>query len=271
MQIIRTAPVASLSSVWEPPRPRAILNWPLPEQGLANRLLLRTLALLARRQVLRLYGIEHILPDRDPFILAMNHSTRTEAALVPALLFLRRGGRLIHLLADWNFRLIPGIGLLYRRAQAVTVTRKSARPRLLNVFKPLYRHPLPPLEQARGHLLLRRSVGIFPEGTVNRHPARLLAGRAGAARLSLETGVPVVPLGIRFPGLRRAEPITDRAAMEVHIGAPLRPPRCGSSSVSPRGVRAWHAAIMSEISRLSGKTWSPPGQLAGLGNGDAPR
>ena len=272
MQNIRTAPAGSPStSGWEPPRPLAILRWPIPEQGLVNRLLVRAFALLARRQVARFHGIEHILPDRDPFILAINHSTRTEAVLVPALLFLRRGGRLIHLLADWNFRLIPGIGPLYRRAETVTVTRKPARPRFLNLFKPLYRHPLTPLEQARAYLLRRRSVAIFPEGTVNRHPSRLLRGRAGAAQLSLETGVPVVPVGIRFPGLRHGQAITDGAAMEVHIGAPLRPPPCCSSAVSPQDVRAWHAAVMNEISRLSGKTWNPPGHLGTPENGHAPR
>jgi 1-acyl-sn-glycerol-3-phosphate acyltransferase len=262
MQLIRAALEHALASpstaAWEPPHPLAILSWPLPEQGLVNRLLVRAFALLARRQVVRLHGIEHVLPDRDPFILAMNHSTRSEVVLVPALLFLRRGGRLIHLLADWNSRLIPGVGLLFRRAEAVTVTRKSARPRLLNILKPLYRHPLPPLEQARAYLLRGRSVGIFPEGTVNRRPGRLLAGRAGAARLSLETGVPVVPLGIRFPDMAGAERITERAMMEVQIGAPLRPPPCRSAAVAPREVRAWHATVMGEISRLSGKAWNPP-------------
>jgi 1-acyl-sn-glycerol-3-phosphate acyltransferase len=234
------------------------LHWPLPEQGFGNRLLVRALALLARRQVACLSGIEHILPERDPFILAMNHTTRSEAVLVPTLLFLRRGGRLIHLIGDWNFRLIPGLGLIYRRAEAVTVTRKSARPRILNFFKPFYEHPVPALEQARAYLSRGRSIGIFPEGTVNREPDRLLRGRLGAARLSLETRVPIVPAGIRFPALRSGERIGDRAAMEVHIGAPLNPPPCRCAVAQAREVRAWHAAMMRELARLSGKAWHPP-------------
>jgi hypothetical protein len=47
--------------------------------------------------------------------------------------------------------------------------------------------------RARVCLALGRSVGIFPEGTVNRDPHRLLAGRRSAALLSLERRVPVVP------------------------------------------------------------------------------
>jgi 1-acyl-sn-glycerol-3-phosphate acyltransferase len=250
--------VMASGSKWEPPAPRDILHWPLPHQGLGNRLLIRTAALLARRQVVGLEGAEHILAERDPFILALSHSTRTETFLVPTLLFLRRGGRLIHFLADWNFRLIPGVGLIYRRAGAVTVMRKSARPRFLNLLKPLYRQPLPALEQARAHLLGGRSVGIYPEGTVNRDPRRLLAGRGGAARLSLETCAPIVPVGIRFPSAADGAPISDRATMEVRIGAPLRPPHRRPMRATPGEVRAWHAVVMREISRLSGKAWPGP-------------
>jgi 1-acyl-sn-glycerol-3-phosphate acyltransferase len=266
---IMTVVVAS-GSKWEPPAPRDIWHWPLPHQALGNRLLIRATALLARRQVVGLEGVEHILPDRDPFILALSHSTRTETFLVPTLLFLRRGGRLIHFLADWNFRLIPGVGLIYRRAGAVTVTRKSARPRCLNLLKPLYRHPLPALEQARALLLSGRSVGIYPEGTVNRNPSRLLAGRGGAARLSLETGAPIVPVGIRFPGAPADAPISDHAAMDVHIGVPLPPPTRAQGSATPREVRAWHAVVMREISRLSGKAWrgatAPDPPVGEIGN-----
>jgi 1-acyl-sn-glycerol-3-phosphate acyltransferase len=268
------AAAAASTSVWRPPAARDILHWPLPEQGLGNRLLVRAFALLARRQVVCLYGIEHILPERDPFILAMNHSTRSEVVLVPTLLFLRRGGRLIHLIGDWNFRLIPGLGLIYRRAGAVSVTRKPARPRILNLFKPLFEHPVPALEQARTYLSRGRSIGIFPEGTVNREPGRLLRGRAGAARLSLETRVPIVPAGIRFPAPRPGERIGDRAAMEVHIGAPLDPPPCASAVAGPREVRAWHATMMREIARLSGKDWlasaPPPNREAKLEGSHAP-
>jgi 1-acyl-sn-glycerol-3-phosphate acyltransferase len=244
--------------LWQPPAPREILRWPLPYRGMVDRWLVRGLALLARRQVLSVRGLEHVRRALDPFILAISHSTRREALLVPALLVLHRGGRLIHFLADWNFRLIPGVGLIYRRGGAITVTRKPARPAILNVLKPLYRHPVPALECARSHLGAGRSVGIFPEGTVNRDPRRLLPGRAGSARLSLQAGVPVVPVGVRFPGSEPALPIPDHAPMELHIGTPLDPARAGGAEPDMSEVRTWHAVIMTEIARLSGKSWAPP-------------
>lgn len=235
-----------------------ILGHPLPHLHLRDRLLLRTLALLARRQILEVHGLHHVRAAADPFILASNHSMRLESLLVPAALCLHRGGRIIHFLADWNFRLIPGIGYIYRRAQVVTVTRKSARPRFLNVLKPLYEQGASPHERARRHLAAGRSIGIFPEGQVNRDPDRMLRGRRGAARLSLETGAPVVPMGIRFPRHEPGSPIHDHAMMELVIGAPLVPPTSACGNLAPDAVADWHAAIMSEIARLSGKHWSPP-------------
>lgn len=239
-------------SIWEPPAPVELARWPLPDRGALDGLLVRTLALLARRHVLAIRGLEHVQPARDPFILALNHSTMIESLAVPALLVLHRGGRLIHFLADWNYRLIPGVGLIYRRAETISVTRKPARPRILNTLKPLYEHPLTALDRARLQLAIGRSIGIFPEGKVNRDPRRLLPARHGAALLSLESGVPVVPVGIRFPGLQPGLPIDGSALMEVHIGAPLTPHRPERPSLTE--LHAWHGTIMGEIGRLCGKT-----------------
>lgn len=177
-------PVDVASSNWKAPAFSEILCRPMPVVGLGDRALLRGLALLGRTHVRVHSGLEHVDPGNDPFILVLNHSTRREALLVPAVLMLHRGGRLIHLMADWNFRLIPGIGLVYRRAETITVTRKSARPAFLNVLKPLYREKLTVLERARAHLLAGKSVGIFPEGRVNCDPDRLLKGRTAYGRLN---------------------------------------------------------------------------------------
>lgn len=240
-------------AIWMPPVGE-ILSRRLP-LGAADRWLLRLFALIARRQVRALTGLQHIDPANDPFILAMNHSIRREAVLVPALLFLHRNGRFIHFFSDWNNLLIPGYGLLIARAGTITVTRKPARPAFLNALMPFFRDPVPALERARRHLAAGRSVGIFPEGTVNRDPTRLLPARVGMARLALETGVPVVPVGTRFPGAVFGLPPDERAPLDVHIGAPLTPPRL----VRPRlaDVRAFNAAVMNEIGRLSGKDWQP--------------
>ena len=157
------SPAAS-EQVWQPPALGELLRWGLPAQNTLDAWVVRALALLARQQVLTVSGLDHIRAVHDPFIVAINHSTRTESLLVPALMVLYRGGRLVHFFADWNFRLIPGIGLIYRRAQTITVTRKSAKPAFLNVLKPLYMKPPGALNGARLYLEAGHSVGIFPKG-----------------------------------------------------------------------------------------------------------
>lgn len=229
----------------------------LPFARFLDRLLLRFVTLVARRQVLAITGVEHILGPQ-PFILALNHSIRREAVVVPALLVFHRGGRLIHFWSDWVYRLIPGLALILRRAGTIVVITKPGRPRALNIFKPLFAPKRPAIEQARAHLMAHRPIGVFPEGTANRNRRRLLPGRYGTARLSLETGVAVVPAGIVFPNAPAGTgPIPERETMEIRIGAPLVPPRCAGLRPSYDEIRAWHAVVMSEIARLSGKTWEP--------------
>jgi 1-acyl-sn-glycerol-3-phosphate acyltransferase len=232
-----------------------VLSSPLRELGVLDRMLLRAMAIASLFRVSSLSGLEYVGRDRDLFILVLNHNSHHEALLVPALLFFLRGGRRIHFLADWNFRLIPGIDLYYRRAGVITVTRKPAKPRLLNVMKPLFAGAFSPLEQARQHLVYGRSIGIFPEGTVNPDRLQLLRGRHGAARLWLETGVSVIPVGIRCSRTQKSSTILE-GAMEITVGPPLATPYAAEGLVTNANVRTRHAQIMSAISTLSGKSWA---------------
>lgn len=239
-----------------PPAPHDILTRRL-SLGRMDGWLLRLIALVARRQVRTITGLRHIAPANDPFILALNHSIRREAVLIPAMLFFARDGRLIHFLSDWNNRLIPGVGFLLARGGTITVTRKPARPAILNALMPMFRHTLPAMERARRMLVAGRSVGIFPEGTVNRDPMRLLPPRPGMARLAFSTGVQVVPVGVSFPESLPGAPPDEYAPMAVHIGPPIAPPQTGADG-SLAARRAFTANVMTEIARLSGKAWIPP-------------
>jgi 1-acyl-sn-glycerol-3-phosphate acyltransferase len=231
---------------------------PLPHLDAApgTRVICRLLSIWAVRHIRRVDGVEHIRPEHDPFILALNHSQRVEALIVPAFLIHQRDGRLIHFLADWNFLLVPLVATAFRASGTIVVGRKSARPRVLNALRRRLVPPTPPFARAAAVLAEGRAVGIFPEGTTNRDPERLLRGDSGAARLSLSTGVPVVPAGIRFPGHSGGGPVGALEPLELHIGVPLQPPQVGSRS-DPAIVRAWHAEIMGAIARLSGKSWIP--------------
>jgi 1-acyl-sn-glycerol-3-phosphate acyltransferase len=248
-------------TAWQDLRPWDLWGWPLEalERPL-DRVLTRAAAALARRQVRAIAGWERVLPACDPFILVANHGSRREALYLPAALMLARGGRPVHFLADWNFRLIPGIGYLYDGSGAITVARKEARPRWLKRFRSRYVAQTPPMEQARQRLAAGGSVAIFPEGTVNRDPHCLLRGRFGAARLSLETGVPLLPVGIRFHPPHGGEGRrASTSPMSLHVGSPMHPPGPAMEEADIGAVRAWHAELMSAIAGLSGKAWPPSG------------
>lgn len=244
---------------WHALRPVDLWRWPLAElANPADRLLTRLVGLLALAGIAEIEGWERVYPRHDPMLLVANHSSRREAILLPAVLLLARQGRPVRFLADWNFRLIPGVGRLYDRSGAITLTRKPARPRILNGLKPRFESAVSALDQARAHLLCGGSVGIFPEGRVNRDASRLLAGRRGAARLSLELGVPLVPVGIRFARRGPAAGTVDSSSpMHLQFGEPMHPPVV--STRPSRGlVSDWHAELMTAIAGLSGKHWPGP-------------
>ncbi len=227
--------------------------------GVFARFLGRLFLSLFQQRIVGVKGLEHVSGDKDPFILALNHNSRLEAILIPTLLIHHRKGRLIRFLGDWNFFLIPFIASYYRKSRVIIVTRKDARPKFLNRLKPLFEQELPVLTRARLALEAGDSVGIFPEGRMNRNPSHLLRGSPGAARLSLESGKPIVPVGIRFPDHDPEKPIGDLEPMTFEIGAPLAPPmNTGGERAPAAAVRAWHDRLMSELARLSGKQWPPP-------------
>ena len=223
---------------------------------LSSRFMLRGVLWFFGKYILQVTGLENITPDKDPQIILLNHNQKMEAILVPSLLVFARYGKRVHFLSDWNFRLIPGLSYFLRKAETIILMNKSAKPKFLNVLKPLFAPKVSGYERAQEKLEQGGTVGIYPEGTINRDPKRLLRGYTGAARLSLVTGVSVVPVGIRFPGLAEGEPIREWIPMEMEIGAPIRPNQKIADPTLDQ-IKEWHAILMQAIGVLSGKEWDP--------------
>lgn len=241
-----------LSSVWK--RPLSHFSRP------STRLICRILLTLFGNRISAVRGLEHVTHANDPFVFACSHSQRLEAILIPTLLLFARDGRSIHFIADWNTLMVPIAGSLLRRSEVIVVDRKDARPRFLNALKPLLARDAKPMRHALRHLRNGSPIGVFPEGTMNRDPRRLLPGKLGAAHLSLATGVPVVPAGIRFPTHDPTQPIGDTSQMEIRIGEPMFLGTTASGTRKDR-VPEWHATVMTEIARLSGKDWIGEGGM----------
>lgn len=250
---------AEKSSCTDPPDP-GVWRRPLPHlSGAGDRLLCRIFTGIALTRIVAVDGLHHVRPEADPFIFACNHNQRSEALLLPTLLIFHRGGRLIHFLADWPTLLVPVASLLLRRSQVIVVAHKRARIAVLEPLRRIWAHLPPAANQALARLRSRASVGIFPEGTMNRNPKQLLHGSRGAARLSLVSGAPLIPAGISFPDHAGDGPIPDRARMRVRIGPPLCPERVSAPRPSLQQVSSLHGHLMREISHLSGKHWPHEG------------
>jgi 1-acyl-sn-glycerol-3-phosphate acyltransferase len=107
--------------------------------------------------------------------------------------------------------------------------------------------------------VLRRGelFGIFPEGTRSRD-GRLYKGRTGAARLALEVGAPIYPVGI--VGTDHIQPPGAKApklfkSCSITIGRPIGPDRYLASPERHRALRAMTDEMMFEIRELTGQQY----------------
>lgn len=241
------------------PGPREVLAQPLP--GLApvsRRAALRALLLLCGGLV-RVERPERLSAAPEPAIFALNHSNAFEAVMAPAALVWLRRGRPVHFLADWMYLRLPAVGWLLRQGEPIPVWGKPARWRLGEDLRRRNRRASV-VDSCLARLAIGGSLGIFPEGTRNADPQRLLPGRRGLGEVVLRSAAPVVPVGLRFPAARRlgrvphlgrlvlvpGEPLDFRAEREIaaDLDGPAR--RAAARRIVDR--------VMDELARLAGKT-----------------
>ncbi|WNV77302.1 lysophospholipid acyltransferase family protein [Geodermatophilus sp. DSM 44513] len=152
-------------------------------------------------------GVHHV-PRTGAAILASNHLSAADWIFMP--LALRRR---VTFLAKAEYFTGTGVkGVLQRafftRAGQVPIDRSSA-----SAAEDAIR---------TGLRLLRtgRLLGIYPEGT--RSPdGRLYRGKTGVARMTLETGVPVVPVAMTYRPRRLPVVGWNLPAVRIRIGEPL--------------------------------------------------
>lgn len=122
-------------------------------------------------------GIENI-PDDGPAVLCPNHLAAIDSFVLPAVL--PRGIRYVgkaEYLDDWKTKkLFPALGM-------IPIDRRGGD------------HASAALDAARQVLDLGGLFGIYPEGTRSRS-GKLHKGHTGAARLAIESGAPIVPIGL---------------------------------------------------------------------------
>jgi 1-acyl-sn-glycerol-3-phosphate acyltransferase len=151
--------------------------------------------------IIKVSGLEN-LPSSGPVILAANHMTNFD--VFPMQFAINRS---IYYMGKAELFQNPLLDALLRRLGGFPVYR-GARDNWAML------HSKRVLEAGQ-------VLGIFPEGSRNRGKG-LRPGKSGAARLALETGAPVVPVGVdgshrlfvKFPR---------RSTVRINLGRPICP------------------------------------------------
>lgn len=117
-------------------------------------------------------GLEH-LPGEGPAILVANHPTLMDPFLVAAVT-----PRILDFLVRHEVLRIPVLGPLIGRSGGITVG-----------------HGVSGVREAARRLQQGRAVALFPEA-YQTHSLELQPFRSGAAVLAVESGAPVIPVGL---------------------------------------------------------------------------
>lgn len=188
-------------------------------------------------------GVENI-PTDGPALMAGNHLSAADWLFAPLA-----SPRRISYLAKSEYFTTPGLSgavqrFFFSQTGQVPIDRSGASAAEDS------------LATARKLLAEGRLVGLFPEGT--RSPdARLYRGKTGVARVALETGVPIIPVGV--VGTDKVCPPRKVAwrphRVSVRFGAPIDPAAFATEAGDTAAERALTDHIMDQIQKLTGQEY----------------
>ncbi len=120
------------------------------------------------------------MPAAGGFIAVSNHVTYADPLTLAH--FLYNSGYPPHFLGKSTLFSLPFIGMILRKTDQIPVHRGTVRAK-------------DAVDTGMKVLLKGDVIAIFPEGTLTRDPDLWpMMARTGAARMALETGVPVIPV-----------------------------------------------------------------------------
>lgn len=194
-------------------------------------------------------GEEH-LPAEGAFIITPNHISNFDPVCIAT--FMMQRGYPVRFLAKAELFRTPIVGQILRAMGMVPVERNSDDPAAV-------------LEYARQALRDGECVGIYPEGTLTRDPQMWpMKPKTGAARLALDTGVPVIPIAQwgahevmpRYAAsidLRPQRPITIRVCPPVDLSDLMTDEGSANYEAVQEATRRIHAAIVKGVEEIRGE------------------
>ncbi len=156
-------------------------------------------------------GAEH-LPVDEGFVVAANHVSHSDPVMLAH--FLYDNGVPPRYLAKAAILDLPVAGRLLRTTGQIPVYRGTA-------------HAADAFAAAKQAVLDGEGVIFYPEGTITRDPDEWpMSGKSGAARVSLETGCPVIPIAQWGPNMflepyDKVPHVLPRKTMVVAAGPPV--------------------------------------------------
>jgi 1-acyl-sn-glycerol-3-phosphate acyltransferase len=192
----------------------------------------------------RIEGREHV-PSSGPAVIAANHQSFCDSLFLPLAMrrrvtFLAKAEYFEAKRTAWFFRAVGQIPIQRQGGDA------SARA----------------LATARGVLQDGNLIALYPEGTRS-IDGKVHRGRTGVARLALECGVPVIPVGIS--GTDRIQPRGSRWFRPFHsVRVSFGPPMAFESPAlvdtetgrtSNELLRSFTDQLMTEIARLADRPY----------------
>lgn len=193
---------------------------------------------------------EENLPAEGGFLLVPNHLSNVDP-LCLCWYFMKRDTA-VRFLAKKSMFSVPVFGWIIKGMGLIPVNRDS--------------NPSAVLAPTREALKAGEVVGIFPEGTLTRDPDQWpMEFKSGAARLALDTGVPVIPVSQWGPQDIMAP--YNAKGMDMRPGRPVAydfgEPVDLSDLMSPAGSED-HEAVNEATKRISDAVRAGVGKLRGL-------
>ena len=146
------------------------------------RRLAKLLSLVTRWAGDRDWRATEKVPKQGGVLVVINHTSDFDPVAV-GLYLIYGAGRWVRYLGKVQIFKAPGLGWLARSCGQIPVDRQSERAK-------------DSLAAAKAALNAGKLVGIYPEGTKGSDPDHWpMEGKTGAARLALESDVPVIPIG----------------------------------------------------------------------------
>jgi len=182
------------------------------------------------------------MPKKGAFVLAPNHYSEIDPVVIGVVMW--KLGRMPRYLAKASLFKYPVLGALLRASGQIPVERAGAV------------RGSDPLVAARKIVDDGLAIVIYPEGSLTRDPDLWpMRGKAGAVRMALETGIPLIPIahwGTQHVMPRYAKRISlfPRKTITVKVGDPVDLSAFAGKPLDGTTTAAATALVMDAVTEL---------------------